>query len=185
MISVRGPKMTGRQSLIICALTLSGPGALLSGRDLAFFLSCHGPEIKRLIDGREVDTDLLRDRYTAFLGQVQRDLCGISTDSCKKLAELICYGFHIFWINLPFVDFERESAINYHPERTRIFLKQSHFFECVVSLSHKKGLAQSTASRVWWNRVMKSRFHEILDFLVDKTTGSATNLNRFHGSMDV
>ena len=84
MISVRGPKMTGRQSLIMCVLTFSGPGALLSGRDLAFFLTCHGSEIKRLIDGREVDTDLLRDRYTAFLGQVQRGLCGISTDSCKK-----------------------------------------------------------------------------------------------------
>ena len=30
-----------------------------------------------------------------------------------------------------------------------------------------------------------SRFHKILDFLVDQTTGSATNLNGFHGSMDV
>ena len=182
MISVRGPKMTGRQSLIICALTLSGPGALLSGRDLAFFLTCHGPEIKRLIDGREVDTDLLRDRWTAFLGQVQRGLCGISTDSCKKLAELICYRFHIFWINLPFVDFERESAINYHPERTRIFLKQSHFFECVLSLSYKKGFLNQVARFFKISSVngvpcmMKSceeansRFHEILDFLVDRVS---------------
>ena len=137
MISVRGPKMTGRQSLIICALTLSGPGALLSGRDLAFFLTCHSPEIKRLIDGREVDTDLLRDRYTAFLGQVQRDLCGISTDSCKKLAELICYGFHIFWINLP---------------TRRVFL---------TKLRDSLKLAQSTASRVLWNRVRKPT----LDFM--------------------
>ena len=33
MILVCGPKITGRLSLIMRALTLSGPGALLSGRD--------------------------------------------------------------------------------------------------------------------------------------------------------
>ena len=32
IISVRGPRMTGRQSLIMRAFTLSGPGALLSGK---------------------------------------------------------------------------------------------------------------------------------------------------------
>ena len=137
MISVRGPKMTGRQSLIICALTLSGPGALLSGRDLAFFLTCHGPEIKRLIDGREVDTDLLRDRYTAFLARCKEVSAAFLPIAAKKLAELICYGFHIFWINLP---------------TRRVFL---------TKLRDSLKLAQSTASRVWWNRVRKPT----LDFM--------------------
>ena len=137
MISVRGPKMTGRQSLIICALTLSGPGALLSGRDLAFFLTCHSPEIKRLIDGREVDTDLLRDRYTAFLGQVQRGLCGISTDSCKKTG----------WINLLRISY----LLNKFAYKKSFLNQVARFFK----------LAQSTASRVWWNRVRKPT----LDFM--------------------
>lgn len=132
-----------------------------------------------------------------FLARCKEVSAAFLPIAAKKLAELICYGFHIFWINLPFVDFERESAISYHPERTRIFLKQSHFFECVVSLSYKKGFLNQVARFFKISSVngvpclMKSceeansRFHEILDFLVDKTTGSPTNLNRFHGSMDV
>ena len=35
MFLVRGPKMTGRQSLIMCTLTISGLGTLLSGSDNA------------------------------------------------------------------------------------------------------------------------------------------------------
>ena len=73
MILVRGPEMTVRQSLIKRALSLSGPGALLRQRhcNLAYFLTCHGPEIKRLIDGREVDTDLIGDRRVVLLSQAQ------------------------------------------------------------------------------------------------------------------
>ena len=163
MISVRGPKMTGRQSLIICALTLSGPGALLSGRDLAFFLTCHSPEIKRLIDGREVDTDLLRDRYTAFLGQVQRGVCGISADSCKKTG----------WINLLRISY----LLNKFAYKKGFLNQVARFFKT----SSVNGVPCFMKSCEEAN----SRFHEILDFLVDKTTGSPTNLNRFHGSMDV
>ena len=34
MISVRGPRTTGRQSLIMRGLTLSGPGDLFDGKDV-------------------------------------------------------------------------------------------------------------------------------------------------------
>ena len=181
MISVRGPKMKGRKSLLMRVFIISGLGALLSGRDnleptswpapswlvssvgralhryrrghgfksrtglnffqalfhyclssanycedhfhslqrqcnLPYILTCHGSEIKRLIDGSEVDTDLLGDRYVVFLGQTHGGLCGISTNSYKKLVEFVCYGFQIFWRNLPRLDFEKESAIHYLPE---------------------------------------------------------------------
>ena len=64
--------------------------------NLAYFFTCHGPEIKRLIDGREVDAYLIGDRHVVLLSQAQGGLYGISTDSCKKLVELICYVFQIF-----------------------------------------------------------------------------------------
>ena len=90
-----------------------------------------------------------------------------------------------------------ESAINHLPVRIGIFLMQCHFFEGVVSLSFKKGFLNQVARFFKISLVngvpclMKSfeeaisRFHEILDFLVEKTTRSATNLNGFHGGMDV
>ena len=159
------------------ALTLSGPGALLSVRDNA--TKCTSSHI-------------------TVLDQVQGGLC-ISIDSSKKLVEFICDGFQIFWINLPLLGFERERAINYLPLRTQIFPMQSRFFEGMVSLSFKKGFLNQVVRFFCISPVngipclMKSfeeaictcRFHEILDFLVDKTTGPATNLNGFLGSMNV
>ena len=74
---------------------------------------------------------------------------------------------------------------------------QSHFFEGVVSLSFRKGFLNQVARFFKISPIngvpclMKSfeeaisRFHEILDFRVDKTTRSATNPNGFHGNMDV
>ena len=64
--------------------------------NLAYFLTCHSPEIKRLIDGREVNTDLLGDPYVVFFGQVQGGLCGILRTAAKKLVEFICCGCQIF-----------------------------------------------------------------------------------------
>ena len=48
MISVRGSKMTGRQSLIKRALNLSGPGALLSGIDIATWRTSSHVTVLRL-----------------------------------------------------------------------------------------------------------------------------------------
>ena len=48
MISVRGPKMTGRQSLIKRVLNLSGPGALLSSRDIATWRTSSHVTVLRL-----------------------------------------------------------------------------------------------------------------------------------------
>lgn len=113
-----------------------------------YFLTCHGPEIIRLVDGREVDTDL-RDLYVVFLDQVRGGLC-ISIDSSKKLVELICNGFQIFQINLPFLAFERERAINYLSLRTQIFLMQSRFLEGMVCLSFKKGFSQPSCAILFY-----------------------------------
>ena len=40
MMSVNGPRITGRQSLMMRMLTLSGPGDLLEGIDDTIFLTC-------------------------------------------------------------------------------------------------------------------------------------------------
>lgn len=78
--------MMDRQFLIMRALTLSGSHTLISGRDNATWrTSSHvSPDIKRLIDGREVNTDLLGDPYVVFFGQVQGGIWGISSNSCEK-----------------------------------------------------------------------------------------------------
>ena len=90
--------MMDRQFLIMRALTLSGSHTLISGRDNATWrTSSHvSPDIKRLIDGREVNTDLLGDPYVVFFGQVQGGLCGILRTAAKKLVEFICCGCQIF-----------------------------------------------------------------------------------------
>ena len=62
----------------------------------AYFFTCHSPEIKKLIDGREVDAYLIGDCQVVLLSKAQGGLYGISTDGCKKLVELICYVFQIF-----------------------------------------------------------------------------------------
>ena len=40
MISVKGPKITGRQSLMMRVVTLSGPGDLLNGSDRTVRRTC-------------------------------------------------------------------------------------------------------------------------------------------------
>ena len=52
MMSVNGPRITGRQSLIMCMLTLSGPGNLLEGIDDTICWTCvtgNRGEIKKFL----------------------------------------------------------------------------------------------------------------------------------------
>ena len=189
----------GRQFLIMRALTLSGSRALISGRDNATRRTSSHVTVLRLkgslMGGRSTLISLGIPMLFSFARCKEASVAFLPT-AAKKLVEFICCGCQIFWINLPFLHFKKKSVINYLPERTMIFLMQFYLFECVVSLSFKKGFLNQV---VWFFKISPVNgilclkksfeaiptFHEILDFLVDKKTGPATDLREFHGSMDV
>ena len=139
MISVRGPKMKGRKSLLMRVFIISGLGALLSGRNNVTCRTSSRVTVLRLKgSSMGVRSTLISSGITMlfFLARRTEASAAFLPTAAKNWLNSFATDFRSFeQICLALILKGRARFIIF--QRTGIFLMQSHHFEGVVSLSFK------------------------------------------------